>query len=135
MTILEQVDAYRELLDKKERLADATKENNKALEEARNALAQAMIDEETPQIERLGYSYSVALKTKYSKRSGADQLLMDTLRDFGLGDLIKETVNAQSLQGAMSNLAAENDDQLPDEFQDCVNTYEFYDVTRRKAAK
>lgn len=56
--------------------------------------------------------------------------LMDTLRDFGLGDLIKETVNAQSLQGAMSNLAAENDDQLPDEFQDCVNTYEFYDVTR-----
>lgn len=135
MTILEQVDAYRELLDKKERLADATKENNKALEEARNALAQAMIDEETPQIKRLGYSYSVALKTKYSKRSGTDQLLMDTLRDFGLGDLIKETVNAQSLQGAMSNLAAENDDQLPDEFQDCVNTYEFYDVTRRKAAK
>ena len=126
MTILEQVDAYRGLLDKKERLADATKENNKALEEARNALAQAMIDEETPQIKRFGYSYSVALKTKYSKRSGADQLLMDTLRDFGLGDLIKETVNAQ---------AAENDDQLPDEFQDCVNTYEFYDVTRRKAAK
>lgn len=35
----------------------------------------------------------------------------------------------------MSNLAAENDDQLPDEFQDCVNTYEFYDVTRRKATK
>ena len=54
MTILEQVDAYRDLLDKKERLADATKENNKALEEARNALAQAMIDEETPQIKRLG---------------------------------------------------------------------------------
>lgn len=60
---------------------------------------------------------------------------MDTLRDFGLGDLIKETVNAQSLQGAMSNLAAENDDQLPDEFQDCVNIYEFYDVTRRKPAQ
>ena len=38
MTILEQVDAYRGLLDQKERLADATKENNKALEEARNAL-------------------------------------------------------------------------------------------------
>lgn len=46
MTILEQVDAYRGLLDQKERLVDATKENNKALEEARNALAQAMIDEE-----------------------------------------------------------------------------------------
>ena len=29
MTILEQVDAYRGLLDQKERLADATKENNK----------------------------------------------------------------------------------------------------------
>lgn len=43
MTILEQVDAYRGLLDQKERLADATKENNKALEEARNALALSLI--------------------------------------------------------------------------------------------
>lgn len=94
-----------------------------------------MLDEETPKISRSGYSYTLQPKTKYSKASGKDDELMDTLRNFGLGDLIKETVNAQSLQGAMSNLASENDDALPDEFSDCVNTFEFYDVARRKDKK
>lgn len=34
MTIPEQVDAYRALLDEKDRLADETKANNKAIEAA-----------------------------------------------------------------------------------------------------
>lgn len=133
MTIPEQVDAYRALLDEKDRLADETKANNKALEAAREQLASAMIEEETPQISRNGYSYTLAPKTKYSKAAGKDAELMDALRANGLGDLIKETVNAQSLQGAMSNLAEENDDELPEDFEGLVNVYSFNDVTRRKS--
>lgn len=94
MTIPEQVDAYRALLDEKDRLAEETKANNRAIEAAR-----------------------------------------DALRANGLGDLIKETVNAQSLQGAMSNLAEENDDELPEEFEGCVNVYSFNDITRRKSSR
>lgn len=135
MTIMEQVDAYRALLDEKDRLKAATTENNKAIEAARDALAQAMLNEETPKISRSGYSYTLQQKTKYSKASGKDEELMETLRAFGLGDLIKETVNAQSLQGAMSELASENDDTLPDEFTSCVTVYEYYDVGRRKDKK
>lgn len=133
MTIPEQVDAYRALLDEKDRLADETKTNNKAIEAAREQLASAMIDEETPQISRNGYSYTLTPKTKYSKAEGKDAELMDALRANGLGDLIKETVNAQSLQGAMSNLAEENDDELPEDFEGLVNVYSFNDVTRRKS--
>lgn len=135
MTIMEQVDAYRVLLDEKDRLKAETAENNKAIEAARDTLAQAMLDEETPKISRSGFSYTLQQKTKYSKASGMDETLMETLRTYGLGDLIKETVNAQSLQGAMSDLASENDDELPEEFADCVNKYEYYDVGRRKDAK
>lgn len=137
MTIPEQVDAYRALLDEKDRLADETKANNKAIEAAREQLASAMIEEETPQISRNGYSYTLTPKTKYSKAAGKaagkDAELMDALRANGLGDLIKETVNAQSLQGAMSNLAEENDDELPEDFEGLVNVYSFNDVTRRKS--
>ena len=132
MTIPEQVDAYRALLDEKDRLADETKANNKAIEAARVS-SSAMIEEETPQISRNGYSYTLTPKTKYSKAAGKDAELMDALRANGLGDLIKETVNAQSLQGAMSNLAEENDDELPEEFEGLVNVYSFNDVTRRKS--
>lgn len=131
MTIPEQVDAYRALLDEKDRLAEETKANNRAIEAARDALATAMIEDETPQITRNGYSYTLTPKTKYSKAAE----LMDALRANGLGDLIKETVNAQSLQGAMSNLAEENDDELPEEFEGCVNVYSFNDVTRRKSSR
>lgn len=56
MTIPEQVDAYRALLDEKDRLAEETKANNRAIEAARDALATAMIEDETPQITRNGYS-------------------------------------------------------------------------------
>lgn len=135
MTIPEQVDAYRALLDEKDRLAEETKANNRAIEVARDALATAMIEDETPQITRNGYSYTLPPKTKYSKAAGKDAELMDALRSNGLGDLIKETVNAQSLQGAMSNLAEENDDELPEEFEGLVNVYSFNDITRRKSSR
>lgn len=135
MTIPEQVDAYRALLDEKDRLAEETKANNRAIEAARDALATAMIEDETPQITRNGYSYTLTPKTKYSKAAGKDAELMDALRSNGLGDLIKETVNAQSLQGAMSNLAEENDDELPEEFEGLVNVYSFNDITRRKSSR
>ena len=133
MSILDQLDAYRALLDKKEQLAEAVKENNRAIEAARDALADSMVSEETVQIVRDGYSYTLTPKTKYSKAAGQDEALMDALRNYGLGSLIRETVNAQSLQGAMSALAEENDDELPEEFEGLVNVYTFNDVTRRKA--
>ena len=44
------IDEYKELLDEKDRLKDATTENNKALEAKRNELAQAMIDAESPKV-------------------------------------------------------------------------------------
>lgn len=133
MSIMEQLDAYRALLDRKEQLAEAVKENNLAIEAARNALADSMVESETPQIIRGGYSYTLTPKTKYSKAAGQDEALMEALRSYGLGDLIKESVNAQSLQGAMSALAEENDDELPEEFEGLVNVYTFNDITRRKA--
>lgn len=133
MTMMEQLDAYRDLLDQKEQLAQAVKANNQAIEAARNALADSMVESETQQIIRGGYSYTLTPKTKYSKAAGQDEALMDALRDYGLGALIRETVNAQSLQGAMSTLAEENEDQLPQAFEGLVNVYTFNDVTRRKA--
>ena len=38
------IDEYKELLDKKDELKEATTDNNKALEAKRKELAQAMID-------------------------------------------------------------------------------------------
>ncbi len=132
MTLLEKVDELKALLDEKDALKAKTTENNKAVEACKKDLADMMLAEETTKVTRAGFSYSLQEKTRYSKKAGHDEELFELLRENGLGDIIKETVNAQTLQGAMSNLAAENDDVLPDEFAEVINVYEYLDIAKRR---
>lgn len=55
------------------------------------------------------------------------------MREQGLGDLIKETVNPRSLQSAMKEIADENDGELPPELDEVVSSYEMTDIARRKS--
>ena len=132
MTILEKVDQLKGLMDEKDNLKARTTENNKALDICKKELADMMLEEETTKITRSGFSYSLQEKVRYSKKAGCDNDLFDLLRENGLGDLIKETVNAQTLQGAMSNLAEENGGELPEGFGDVINVYEYLDIAKRK---
>ncbi len=129
------IDRYKALLDEKDRLADATKRNNAEVIQCRDRLAQAMVEAEIDQVGRHGINWKLKPTTKYSKKAGADDALFELLRQHGLGSLIRETVNAQTLQGAMSELAAENDDELPEEFAEVISVYEYMDISRRKITK
>lgn len=141
------VDAYKETLDRKDQLADLTSENNKAIEAARTALANAMIEAESPRISRNGFSYSLGEKTKYNKRACNEEEFFDFLREQGLGDIIKPTVNARTLDSAMKELVGElreeaeaeaedpeeiKSDWLPEDFEPFISAYSFYDVAKRK---
>lgn len=127
------IDEYKELLDEKDRLKDATTKNNKILEEKRKELAQAMIDAESPKISRGGFLYSLQDKTKYNKIGGCDKNgFFETLEEHGLGDIIKRTVSAQTLNGAMAGLVEENDGKLPEDFEEFIKPYQYYDVGKRK---
>lgn len=133
MDILTMIDRYKELLDRKDELADATKENNKAIEAARKELSQAMIDAEMPKVSRNGFLYSLQDKTKYSKKGDADEeAFFDLLEENGLGDIIKRTVNAQTLSGTMAQAAEENGGELPEEYEDFISVYQFYDIQKHK---
>ena len=72
-------------------------------------------------------------KTKYNKIGDCDEdAFFDTLEEHGLGDIIKRTVNAQILNGAMAGLVEENDGELPEDFTEFINPYQYYDVAKRK---
>lgn len=131
--LLGKIRQYSELLDEKARLKGETSENNKSIETCRDDLAKMMLDSEVPKITTGGYSYSLKDVTKYSKKADKEDELFEALRQNDLGDLIKETVNAQTLQGAMSDLAEDNDGELPQDFTDLINVFNYYDVSRRKA--
>ena len=135
MTILDKIDQYKALLDRKDELADLTKDNNKAIETCRDELAQMMVDAECDKINRSGFTYTLQAKTKFSKKAGSDESLFQLLRDNGLGDIIRETINSQTLQGTMSEIAEDNGGELPDEYADYINRYDFMDVTKRKETR
>lgn len=136
MTLLEMVKEYQTLLERKEDLAELTKENNAAIDEAKSQIAQQMIDDDCPSISTGGYKFSLQAKTAYSKRSDKELAennidFLDTLREEGLGDLIVETVNARTLQSAMKAYVDENG-ELSEGLNSIISIYEFNDVARRK---
>ena len=105
MTLDDKVRVYKELLDKKDELAELTKANNKELEELEQEIAQMMVDEEKPDTTVDGFKYSLQEKTIYSK-IGEDKLMekgldfFEILREEGFGDLIVERGNRRASGGA-----------------------------------
>lgn len=132
MEILALIDSYKELLDRKDELAEQTKENNKAIEEARNALSQAMIDAEMSKVSRNGFLYSLQDKTKYNKKAGDSEEFLEFLEGEGLGDIIKRTVDARTLSSTIGAVVEENDGELPEQFEDYISVYQYYDISKRK---
>jgi hypothetical protein len=94
-----------------------------------------MVDEECDKVSRSGFIYTLQTKTKFSKKAGADESLFQLLRDNGLGDIIRETINAQTLQGTMSELAEDNGGELPEDYAEYINRYDYMDVAKRKETK
>ena len=136
MGLLEMVNEYQELLEEKEGLAEATKKNNKAIEEKKQEIAQQMIDDDCPQTSSGGDAFSLSDKTIYSKKSeeslqeaGLD--FLEVLREQGLGDIIVETVNSRTLQSTIKNLVEEQG-ELPAELAEVINSYDTFDIVRRK---
>lgn len=137
MTLDDKVRAYKDLLDRKDELAELTKANNKELEELEQEIAQMMVDEEKPDTTVDGFKYSLQEKTIYSK-IGEDKLMelgidfFEVLREEGFGDLIVERVDSRTLNSAMNNLVEEIG-KLPEDLAECLSVYSQLKISRRKA--
>lgn len=136
-SVLDQkVREYKALLDRKDELAELTKENNAAKEALEQEICQMMVDEEKPNTVVDGFTYSLQQKTMYSKKSEAALAeagidFFDVLREQGMGDLIVEKVDPRTLQSSCSAMAEEG--ELPEELAECLNIYEKLALSKRKA--
>nr|WP_325300228.1 hypothetical protein [uncultured Dysosmobacter sp.] len=136
MALLDMIREYQELLTEKDGLAEATKTNNKAIEEMKQQITQQMIDDDCPRISYAGYSFSLSDKTEYRKKSEEDLQaagldFFEVLREQGLGDIITETVNARTLSSTVKGIVEESG-ALPEELADILNVWETSDIIRRK---
>lgn len=137
MKLDEMVMQYQEILEKKEKLAEETKANNKKKEILEQEICQRMIEEEKPDTTVNGYKFSLRQEMYYSKASeetlaekGLDFLTV--LRDVGLGDIIVERVDPRTLNSTCKNMMEESE-ELPEELTEVLSIYEKLGLSRRKA--
>ena len=98
-------------------------------------LAQRMVDAETQNFTRNGTMFCLISMTRASAAAGRKDELFEALREAGYGDLVYETVNANSLSAFVKEQTTENGDTLPEWLDGLVTVFEKTTVGVRKAAR
>lgn len=123
------------LRDEKNELEARLKEVNAQIDDADQRLAGMMADSETQNFTHSGTMFCLTTKTRASAVPDGKTELFSALRREGYGDLVYETVNANSLSAFVKERIAENNDILPDWLDGLVNVYEKTTVSVRKGAR
>lgn len=98
-------------------------------------LASLMAETETQNFTRAGVMFCLTTATRASAATDRKDELFGALRSEGYGDLIYETVNANSLSAFVKEQLSENGDALPCWLDGLVNVFEKTTVGVRKAAR
>ena len=133
--LFEWADKLKAFRDRKDELEAELKQVNMDIDNADWHLSNLMAETETQNFTRAGTMFCLTTKTRASARAGQKDELFAALRDEGYGDMITETVNANSLSSFVKEQIAENGDALPDWLDGLVSVFEKTTVGVRKAAR
>ena len=133
--MFELADTLRALRDEKAGAEQRLKEINAAIDEADYRLSELMAETETQNFTRAGMMFCLTTKTRASATAGRKEELFSALRGAGFGDLVYETVNANSLSAFVKEQIAENGDALPAWLDGLVNVFEKTSVSLRISSK
>lgn len=133
--MFELADTLKNLRDTKQELEQQVKEINSKIDETDYRLSELMAETETQNFTRSGIMFCLTTKTRASAVAGSKDELYSTLKEQGFGDLVYETVNANSLSSFVKEQIEENEDVLPDWLTGLVNVYDKTSVGVRKASK
>ena len=128
-------DELRELKKTKKCLEEELKAVNFEIDRVDADLAQRMVDTETQNFTRNGTMFCLMNATRASATAGRKDELFEALRSAGYGDLVYETVNANSLSAFVKEQTTENGDSLPQGLAGLVTVFEKTTVGVRKAAR
>lgn len=128
-------DRLRELREQRKQKDTEVKELSAAIEAVDTELSALMAETETQNFTRNGTMFCLTSTTRASVVAGRKDELFTALRAEGYGDLVYETVNANSLSAFVKEQMAENADALPEWLSGLVSVFEKATVGVRKAAR
>lgn len=94
-----------------------------------------MAETETQNFTRAGTMFALTTKIRASAVAGRKEELYAALKENGCGDLVYETVNANSLSAFVKEQIAENQNTVPEWLSGLVHVYEKTAVSVRKSTK
>ena len=133
--ILDLAQKLKTLRDAKTDTESEVKRLNGEIEKTTDELTGLMTENELPSFTYSGFTYSLSTRTFASPLAGDKETLYAALRENGYGELITETVNANTLSSTVSELIEQNGDKLPDWLAGKVNTYDKVSVRITKSTK
>ena len=133
--MFELADELKRLRDLKADLEQQVKDTAAQIDETDYRLSELMAETETQNFTRAGTMFCLTTKTRASAVAGNKEALHTALREQGYGDLVYETVNANSLSSFVKEQIEENGDALPAWLLGLVNVFDKVTVGVRKAAK
>lgn len=125
-------DQLKEAKQEKKDLESQTKELTGKIEILDAQLSQAMTDAEVEKFTRNGSTFYLNTKLFASAKAGNKDELIAALKANGYGDLVKETVNSNTLNSFCKEQMEANEDELPDWLEPVLNTFEKTTVGIRK---
>jgi hypothetical protein len=134
-TMFELAEQLRSLREQKKEAEQAVKKINEQIDETDYRLSELMAESETQNFTRSGMMFYLTTKTRASAVAGSKEALHSALKDQGFGDLVYETVNANSLSAFVKEQIGENEDALPDWLTGLVNVFDKTSVGVKKTSK
>ena len=125
-------DRLKDLKQHKKELESEIKALNAQIDETETQLVELMIEEEMQNFTRNGQMFYLNTKVYASAVAERKAELYKWLKENGYGDLVYETVNANSL-AAFVREQLEEADELPEGLAEMVNVFEKTTVGIRKA--
>ena len=125
-------DRLKELKDNKKNLDAQSKQLGAEIEELELSLSDAMATAEVDKFSRNGNTFYLTSRLFASPNAGMKDDMISALRKNGYGELVTETVNANTLASFCKELMAENGDVPPEWLAGTINTFEKTSVGIRK---
>ena len=125
----------KDLRDTKKDVEEEVKFLNGEIEKTMSELSELMTENELPSFTHSGFTYSLSTRSFASPLAGDKESLYAALRENGYGDIITETVNANTLSSTVNDLIEQNDDALPDWLAGKISTYDKTTVRIAKSTK
>ena len=125
-------DQLKELKDRKKELEAETKNINAEIDRIDLELSDAMAEAECDKFSRNGNTFYLSTRLFASPVSGYKEEMISALKLNGYGDIVTETVNANTLSSFVKEQKTLNADEVPAWLSEYINIHEKVSVGIRK---